>query len=117
MSIFQIVAILFGLFMTYVISIHGKKKTLSFIEVSFWTSLWVIFIVVALFPSLLIGMADVFSFSRVFDFLVVISLMILSILIFLSYFQQKTTNRQLEELTREMALYKRVSKAEPTKNK
>lgn len=115
MTIFQLVAILFGLFMLYAISIHGKKKTLTLMEVSFWTSLWLIFIVLALFPSLLLGIADALKFSRVFDLLIVIAFMILSLLLFLSYFRQKETAQKVEKLVREMALYKQsTSQAEET---
>jgi hypothetical protein len=93
--------------MLYVVTIHGKKKTLSIMEVSFWSSLWLLFIVFAVFPHFLLGIAGVLKFSRVFDLLIVIALMILSLVLFLSYFRQKETARQVEQLVREMALYEK----------
>jgi len=104
MTIFQIIASLFAFFMIYVVSVHAKKKTLSFPETSFWYSLWVLFIVIALFPNLLLGITDTLKFARVFDLLVVMALMVLTVVIFLSYFAQKEAQRKLEEFVRADAI-------------
>lgn len=104
MIIFQILSVLFALFMVYVVSIHGKKKNLSAIEVSFWLSTWVIFAIFAVFPSLLEGVTVTLRFTRVFDLLVVIGLMILSVIVFFNYFSQKELQRKLEEFVREKAV-------------
>lgn len=104
MSIFQILALLFALFMVYVVNIHRKKAQLSRVEVSFWLSMWSIFIFVALFPNVLSGLAGALSFSRVFDLLIVIAFMILSWLVFSSYLIQKENSRKIEELIRKQAI-------------
>jgi hypothetical protein len=104
MSIFQIVAVLFALFMMYVVSIHGKKKTLKVWEVSLWLTTWGSFIALALFPYLLLGIAGALHFSRVFDLLLIIALMILTVVVFSSYFTQKELKRKLEELVRRDAI-------------
>ncbi len=104
MTIFQILAVLFAFFMMYVVSIHGKKRTLSVPEVSFWFSLWILFAVLSLFPSLLEGITTTLHFARVFDLLVVATLMLLSIVVFLNYFGQKEANRKLEKFVRLKAI-------------
>jgi len=104
MTIFQIVALLFALFMIYVVSIHSKKQTLTIMETSFWCTTWVLFAVLALFPDLLLGIMGVLHFARVFDLLVVLALMMLTVVIFFSYFAQKDMKRKLEEFVREKAL-------------
>lgn len=104
MSIFQIIAILFALFMMYVVSIHAKKRTLSLIEASFWYTTWLFFIIITLFPFLLTDIAGALRFSRVFDLLVVMALMVMSFLIITSYFTQKENQRKLENLVRKLAL-------------
>jgi hypothetical protein len=104
MTIFQLVALLFALFMMYVVSIHYKKKTLSLMEVSWWYSIWFIFVVISLFPNLLLGVVHALNFARVFDLLVVAALMVLSILVFVNYFAQKEANRKLEKYVRQDAI-------------
>ncbi len=110
MTIFQIAAVLFALLMLYVVSIHGRKKTLSLMEVSLWSSMWVLFIVMALFPNLLLGIAHTLTFSRVFDLLLVMALMILTLLIFMSYFAQKEATKRLEHLVRQLAITSALTK-------
>lgn len=103
MSIFQVGAILFALFMLYVVSIHKRKAALSFIEVSFWYTTWFLFIVIAVFPNLLLGISGALNFARVFDFLVVIAFMILSVVVFTSYLQQREQRTKIEKIVRQKA--------------
>lgn len=104
MSIFQTGSVVFALLMLYVISIHQKKKLLSNFEASGWYSLWSFFIVLALFPELLLGISGVLKFARVFDMLVVVAFMILTMLLFYTYFRLKALNQKLEQAVREKAL-------------
>ena len=104
MSIFQIAATLFALFMMYVVSIHKAKSKLSTIEVSFWYGMWVLFIVISLFPNLLLGITGVLRFQRVFDLLLVIALMILTVLVVLNYFVQRENQKKLEDFIRKQAI-------------
>lgn len=108
MSIFQILATCFGLFMLYVVSIHHKKAALARLEVSFWYTTWICFVVIAIFPQLLEGLSGVLRFARVFDLLVVGALMILTVVIISSYFHQKVTQRRLDELVRKIAIRTKV---------
>lgn len=105
MNIFQIGAVLFALFMMYVIRIHKRKAGLKVIEVSFWYSLWALFIILALFPNLLMGVVGVLRFTRVFDLLTVLSFMVLTFLIFTTHLSQKENNQKMEELIRKQALH------------
>jgi hypothetical protein len=104
MSIFQILALLFALMMMYVVNIHRKKARLSLLEVSFWMSTWFVFIVIAIFPNLLTGIAGILNFSRVFDLLVVIAFMVVSWLVFRSYLIEKENTRKIDELVRKQAI-------------
>ena len=104
MTIFQIFSALFALCMMYVVSIHGKKKNLSKAEVWAWNSTWVAFIIIALFPHLLLGLMGFLNFGRVFDLLVVIAFMILSVVVFMSYFRVRSLEKRIEQLIRGNAL-------------
>lgn len=104
MSIFQIGSVLFALLMMYIVNIHRKKSRLSPLEVSFWYSVWILFVVIALFPDLLTGVTNILHFSRVFDLLVVIGMMILTLLVISNYFQQKENTQKLNEFVRKEAM-------------
>lgn len=104
MSIFQTFALLFALMMMYVVNIHRKKAKLSSLEVSFWLSTWFVFIVIALFPHLLLGIAGILNFSRVFDLLVVVAFMVVSWLVFRSYLIQKENTQKIDDLVRKQAI-------------
>ena len=108
MSIFQIISIFFALFMMYVIGIHKRKAALNTVEVSFWYSIWFVFIVIAMFPNFLLGITHVLNFARVFDLLIVIAFMILSFVIFSTYLSQKETNKKIEKLIRDAAHHERL---------
>ena len=106
MSIFQIIAVFFALFMFYVVRVNYKKNRIGVMELSFWYSLWFLFIVMALFPDLLRGIAQALKFGRVFDLLLVGALMILSILVVSNYFLQKENKKRLEDFVRTNAIRK-----------
>ena len=104
MSLFQITALLFALFMLYVVNIHRRKLHLSRVEQIAWYSLWIAFVVVSLFPNLLLGVTDLISFSRVFDLLIVAALMVITTLVVTNYFLQRENSRRLEQIIRQFAL-------------
>ncbi len=104
MSTFQVAAILFALFIMYTVSIQKRKRVIATVEASFWYSTWAFFIVIAVFPNLLLGLAGALKFARVFDFLVVIAFMILSLLAFYSYFMIKQLEKKLEQVSRSVAI-------------
>lgn len=104
MSLFQVIATLFALFMLYVVNIHRRKLQLNSVEQLFWYVLWIMFIIIAIFPNLLLGVAKLIHFERVFDLLVVGSLMVITTLVVTNYFLQRENNRKLEEVIRTFAL-------------
>jgi hypothetical protein len=104
MTIFQVVSALFALFMVYVITIHYKRKNLNKLEAWAWYATWGLFIFIALFPHLLLGITGLLRFARVFDLLIVIAFMILSVVVFMSYFKIKSLERKLETFVRAKAL-------------
>lgn len=110
MSIFQIIATLFALFMLYVVNIHRRKLRLTYLEVAFWYSSWFVFIVIALFPELLLGITQSLQFARVFDLLVVVALMGITILVITNFFIQRENARKLEEVVRSIAMANKTSR-------
>jgi hypothetical protein len=103
MSPFQILAACFGLWMIYSLSIHARKKLFGKAEYGLWISVWVLFIVIALFPDLLLGISNRLNFSRVFDLLIVAAFIILTMMVFVSYFQQQELKKKMNDLIQELA--------------
>ena len=104
MSIFQIAAILFALIMIYIIDIHKKTATITAVELWIWRSLWIIFIILALFPESLLGIVHLLQFTRVFDLLVIIAFMVLTFLVIVVYLKQREISKQLETSIRQEAI-------------
>lgn len=104
MSIFQLLATLFALFMIYIVNIHKKKAALSVLEVIFWYGIWTVFIITAIFPNIFLGIAHSIRFTRVFDLLIVLAFMVLTIIIVLTYLNQKIINKKIEDYIRKIAL-------------
>lgn len=104
MSIFQIIAILFAAFMVYVVRLKGKRYKLRGLEMIAWYILWVSFAILALFPNILTGVTGVLNFGRVFDLLVVMSFMALSLLVIFLYFTVRELQMKLEKYVREEAI-------------
>lgn len=117
MTIFQFLASSFAFFMIYVVSIHSKKRNLSAAETSFWVTTWTVFVIMALFPNLLLGVVHVLRFGRVFDLLVVIAFMVLSSMAFSNYFSHKELSAKLERYVRTQAFAELAAKTSTTKRK
>ena len=104
MSIFQIIATLFALFMIYTVSLYSRKKALGAVESNFWLTTWGFFIVVSLFPDLLIGISQGLHFARVFDLLLVGALMVISFITFANYLRHKILEKKIEDLVRKISI-------------
>lgn len=100
----QIIAVLFAIFMIYVVFLHWKRKDINGGEVFFWTVLWLGFVVVTLSPKILETISQLLFFARVMDLLMIIAFMILAFLGFQNYVSNKRTEKKIEELVRKEAM-------------
>ena len=103
----QIVGFLFGLFIMYLTFLNYKRKEFTTKEFIFWIFLWVIFIVLTLFPFLLNPIVKSFGFFRALDVLIVSGFLFLIAAIFYTYTIVRKNQRQLEKLVREIAIKKK----------
>lgn len=106
MSIFQLGATLFALFMIFWVRNNQQRQHLSVTEASMWYSIWLVFIVLSLFPDLLTNLVSALHFARVFDLLVVLAFMTLVVLNFYIYLKNKKLEHKIEEVVRKIALRK-----------
>lgn len=104
MFLLQAISIIFGLFMIYVVRIHRRKGHLDPFEYGIWLALWCGFIFLTVFPQLIAGISQTLHIARVFDLLVIVSMMVLVTLSFLNRVETKKIEKKLEELIRKRAV-------------
>lgn len=102
----QIAGFLFGLFMIYYSFLNYKRKEFTIKEFGFWLSLWIVFIVISLFPNLLDPIVKSLKFARTFDLLVIGGFIYMILAIFYTYTVTRKTQRKLEIVVREFAMKK-----------
>lgn len=103
----QILGILFGLFMIYYVFLHRKRKELTIKEYSFWVVLWILFIILTLFPWLLKPLVQSIGFARTMDFFIVVGFMFLIGSLFYIYLLVRSNQKKLEEIVRKIAFEKK----------
>lgn len=103
----QILGTLFGLFMIYYVFLHRKRKELTIKEYSFWVALWVLFIILTLFPWLLNPFVKSIGFARTMDFFIVTGFMFLIGSLFYIYLLVRGNQKRLEEIVRKIAFEKK----------
>ncbi|MEP7167014.1 MAG: DUF2304 domain-containing protein [Candidatus Woesebacteria bacterium] len=104
MMLLQIISVVFGLFMMYVVRIHRRKNHLESFEYGVWMALWTIFITLAIFPESVNGVVQTLHIARVFDLLVVAALMIVIFLTFTNRIEQKKLEKKMEQIVRKKAI-------------
>lgn len=104
MIIFQVFVTFFAFLMIYIVLDQTRRRVLSPFEARIWLVLWLGFIVLAFFPGLLQGLVHELNVSSVFDFLLVVSLMIIVYVLFSQRALIMKLSKQVEELVRREAL-------------
>ena len=102
----QIAGILFGMFFLYYSFINYKRKEFTAKELVFWIIAWVVFIVIALFPSALDPIVKYGGFFRALDVLIVSGFLFLIASIFYTYTITRKTQKQVETIVRQFAIKK-----------
>jgi hypothetical protein len=103
----QILGILFGGFMMYYVFLHYKRKELTIKEYLFWVVLWVLFIILTIFPWLLKPLVESIGFARTMDFFIVAGFMFLVGSLFYIYLLVRGNQKRLEEIVRKIAFKKK----------
>lgn len=112
-SVIQVLSMLFGLFMLYVLRLHGRKNYFEKSELYLWAFIWIGFIYVAVFPQTFKGLIQRLQIARVFDLLVIIAFMIITFLTFINRVSVNNLKKKFEEIVRKQSFY---AKNKPTKN-
>ncbi len=103
----QVLGVLFGLFMLYYTFLKLKRKEFRMAEFTFWLILWLVFLLLAVFPTTLDFIAlKTLSFSRRMDFYIVVGFLFLIGLTFYNYSITKINQRKIESVVRKLAFKK-----------
>lgn len=106
----QIFGILFGLLMLYLNFINYKRREFTIKEYLFWFLLWILFIIIALFPNMLDPIVKELKFARTLDLLIIAGFLFLIGSIFYTYTIVRTNQKKLEEIVRKVAIEKAEKK-------
>lgn len=106
----QIIGILFGFFMMYYTFLHYKRKEFEKGEYAFWLILWVLFIIVTIFPGFLDPIVRVFHFARTLDFFIIVAFLFLTGISFYMYSITRKNQNKIERIVRNMAFKKAEGK-------
>lgn len=99
----QIIGILFGFFMMYYTFLNYKRKEFKIAEYIFWLVLWVLFVIVTIFPNILDPIVEVFSFARTLDLFIIIGFLFLTGIAFYMYAITRKNQNKIEQIIRNAA--------------
>ncbi|MFA5932971.1 MAG: DUF2304 domain-containing protein [Microgenomates group bacterium] len=102
----QLTAIVFALIMIYFAYLHFSRGELNGIEILSWVVIWMVTIVIVVFPELLAAFAKTFAISRVFDLMVIGGFIMVISVVYIAYVRTKRLEKKIEDYVREESLNK-----------
>jgi len=100
----QIIAIILGIFALIKVILKMKNRKLTINEFIFWCSIWVVLIVLSIFPQISGNIADFFGFTRGIDFFIVSSILLMFYLIFRIFIKLEELENKITKLSRSIAI-------------
>ncbi len=100
----QSIGIVFGIFMLYMSFLQWKKRQFTLNEFLFWSLFAAAFSAISMFPGLLDPIVKSLKLGRTLDLFIILGFMFLIAATFYSYRIVRNTQRQLEDLVRQIAL-------------
>ena len=100
----QVIAIIFAIFLLVKVILRLKNKKLTLNEFLFWSTMWVLLILLSIFPQVSDRIANFFGFGRGLDFFIVSSILLMFYLIFRVISKLEDMDAKITKLARNMAL-------------
>ncbi len=100
----QFMGIGFGIVMIYLTVLFYKRKDFNKIDVSIWSLLWLFFVFMTSYPSLLYGVMEQLSIKRTLDFIIMALFAFFSLVIFYLYDLNRKNTKKIEEIVRRLAI-------------
>jgi small membrane protein len=103
-SVIQFLALLFSLFALSRVILRAKDKKITSGELVFWLGIWIILIVVIIFPEISSFFATFLGIGRGTDAILYASIGILFYIVFRLYVKLEETQKELTKIVRERAI-------------
>ncbi len=100
----QVIAIIFAIFLLVKVILRLKNKKLTLNEFLFWSTMWVLLILLSIFPQVSDRIANFFGFGRGLDFFIVSSILLMFYLIFRIISKLEDMDAKITKLARRMSL-------------
>jgi hypothetical protein len=100
----QILGVLLGLAMLYITYDYYRRKGLELKDIAGWVVLWCTFILVVLFPVVLLFISKKLNLSGAIDVIMVVSFVVMIYLVFNLYNRIKKIERNMEKMVEGIAL-------------
>ena len=100
----QVFGIVFGAFILYMSFLQWKKRQFTLTEFLFWSGFAMVFSLLSLFPDVINPITAALKLQRKLDLFIILGFMFLIGATFYSYRIVRQTQKQLEELVRQLAL-------------
>ena len=115
----QYLSILVALVMTYYGFIQYKKKKVSYLELAIWEIIWLIFIIITLFPNVLDSITYGLSLERRIDVFIFGGFVVMVSVLFKNYLDIKASKLAINEIVTKIAIKRneeeRADKKKPKK--
>ena len=109
----QVFGIVFGAFMLYMSFLQWKKRQFTLTEWVFWSFFAVLFSAISAFPDIINPLLPRLKLERKLDLFIILGFMFLIAATFYSYRIVRHTQKQVEELVRQIAI-ERVQQPQQT---
>ncbi len=100
----QVIAIIFAVFLLVKVLLKLKNKKLTINEFLFWSIMWVLLILLSIFPQVSDRIANFFGFGRGLDFFIVSSILLIFYLIFRIISKLEEMDAKIAKLARSISL-------------
>src|SRR3989344_6128176 len=100
----QLLAVIFALIMVYFAYVTFRRSELNRVELTIWTSAWVLATFMILFPDTLRNFAQRFFISRLLDLLIMGGFVLVISMVAIAYIKTKRIEKKIEEFIRKEAL-------------
>ena len=104
MTFIQIIAVFFGLLMSYLAFLHYKRNNFNRYQFVIWEILFIGFVIVTLLPDKFNFILDQLGISRAFDLFAIIAFIIILSLTFYNYLLITKLEKKIENKVRDKAL-------------
>ena len=100
----QILGVLLGLAMLYITYDYYKKRGLELKDIAGWMVLWCVFILVVLFPAVLLFISQKLNLTGAIDLIMIVSFVVMIYLVFNLYNRIRKIERNMEKMVEVIAL-------------